>query len=78
MGLMDDLSGSELLEATIIYHNYFAGKPFTVPKNMQSFVKKMKTKYPSTVICPPLSSTLRTTTPDENTKVSSSPMLLRL
>lgn len=80
MDLYEDLSGSELLAAAKIYYDYFSGRPFKTPEqfNVRVFVKKLRNKYPSIVRCPPLSSTSSTTTQAENTKHSSSPMLLRL
>lgn len=76
MDLFEDLSGSELLAACEIYYDYFSGLPFKIPEqfNVKVFVKKLRNKYPSNVRCHPLSSTLQTTTQDEDMKNYYSPI----
>jgi hypothetical protein len=76
MSLYEDLSGSELLEACQIYYSYFCGYPIRTPERpaVRDFVKKLKNKYPSPLICPLSSSTLQITPQDEDMKNSYYPM----
>jgi hypothetical protein len=76
MDLFEDLSGSELLAACEIYYDYFSGRPIKTPEQfyVKVFVKKLRNKYPSIVICHRSNSTLQTTMLDEDMKNYSYPM----